>query len=248
LTVNQLTKKIFNLIEDKKTNLAVAADVKTKAELLDLAEKIGPEICFLKTHIDIITDFDWDLVIKLKELSQKYNFLILEDRKFSDIGNTSQEQYTGGLYKIIRWADIVTVHAICGAEAIKSLEDIAKNYKELRGIFLITELSCKNNLIDKKYTEKATRLAGENNFVSGIISQHAPDNPNFLVCTPGVSITKTSDNLGQNYNSPEYVIKTKKSDVIIVGRGIYSAHDPVAAAREYREVAWKAYQERLEQE
>lgn len=53
------------------------ADLLTKAEVLDLAEKVGPFfICCLKTHIDIMTDFDSDFVVKVKALahwSQLFN-------------------------------------------------------------------------------------------------------------------------------------------------------------------------------
>jgi len=47
--------------------------------------------------------------------------------------------------------------------------------------------------------------------------------------------------LGQQYNTPENVIGKQGSDVIIVGRGIYEADDPVAEAKKYKEAGLTAY-------
>lgn len=41
---------------------------------------------FQKTHIDIIEDFDQDLIHQLQQRSKEHDFLIFEDRKFADIG------------------------------------------------------------------------------------------------------------------------------------------------------------------
>ena len=40
----------------------------------------------MQTHIDIIEDFDEDLIKQLQDLNKKHDFLIFEDRKFADIG------------------------------------------------------------------------------------------------------------------------------------------------------------------
>jgi orotidine-5'-phosphate decarboxylase len=42
--------------------------------------------CLEQTHIDIVEDFDRDLVEQLQALAEKHDFLIWEDRKFADIG------------------------------------------------------------------------------------------------------------------------------------------------------------------
>lgn len=43
-------------------------------------EKIGPFVCAVKTHVDIIKDFNNDFPVMLTKLSEKHNFVIFEDR------------------------------------------------------------------------------------------------------------------------------------------------------------------------
>ena len=60
LCTNTAAKMLLQIMHEKKSNLAVAADVTKKNELLWIADQVGPFICILKTHIDIIDDFDRD--------------------------------------------------------------------------------------------------------------------------------------------------------------------------------------------
>ena len=67
----------------------------------------------------------------------------------------------------------------------------------------------------------------------------------FITMTPGVQIGSSGDALGQQYNTPEKVVREAGTDVVIVGRGVYGAQDKRAAAEQYRGRAWQAYEARL---
>ena len=245
LASNSISCKLWKIMAEKETNLAFSADVTKGAKLLELADTIGPHICILKTHVDILDDFSQDFVQKLKAIAKEHNFLIFEDRKFADIGNTVKHQYADGIYRIVEWADIINAHVIPGEGIIKGLKEAATGKD--RGCVLIAQMSSKGNLATGDYTKENVSLAEKHNdFVMGFICIEAVSkDPKFVHMTPGVNLGTKGDNLGQQYNTPHDVIVSKGSDVIIVGRGIYEAEDPVEKAIEYKKAGFEAYLESL---
>lgn len=246
LCLSQMGKKLFNLIDTKQTNLALSADVTQANDLIHLADRLGPDICVLKTHIDIIADFTPALTAELSRLAHKHQFYLFEDRKFADIGNTVKHQYEGGCYHIANWADMINAHSLPGPGIIKALAETGRPRN--RGLLMLAEMSSRGHLMNADYIQKTLQLAEQfPDFVMGFISQHAVSpNPQWLHMTPGINLQSDSDSLGQRYVTPEKAIIENGTDIIIVGRGITNAIDPLAEARLYRQRGWKAYQQRLD--
>lgn len=244
--LSPLGNRLLQTMDDKKTNLALSADVTSAQELLALADQLGPEICILKTHIDIITDFTPALTQQLRQLAYKHQFLLFEDRKFADIGNTVKNQYKGGIYHIADWADLINAHSLPGPGIISGLAEIGR--KKNRGLILLAEMSSAGHLMNVDYIKQTVKMAEQfADFVIGFITQHALSaDPHWIYLTPGVKLESGQDSLGQQYVTPEIAIAERGSDIIIVGRGILTAQDPLAEARAYKKSGWQAYLKRIE--
>lgn len=248
----EIAKKCFEIMEKKQTNLAVAADVTSVEELLKLAEILGPQICILKTHVDILDQWNAEFGQKLRQIAEKHEFLIFEDRKFADIGNTVVQQYSGGIYKISDWSDITNAHLLPGPGIIDGLASVGQ-YRS-KGLLLLAEMSSQGTLCTGDYTQSVIQEALKHpDFVMGFISidpakwsiQEQDNFAGLIQMTPGVALNVKSDDLGQQYNTPDSAIKNRGTDIIIVGRGIIKSQDPKSAAIDYRKAGWEAYLDSL---
>lgn len=228
-----VSKKLIEIALSKKTNLIASLDTYKSEEILKLADQIGDFIVAIKLHVDIITDFSENFVYELKKIAATKNFLLFEDRKFGDIGNTQQMQFNGGVYKISDWADLVTSHVIAGEESLQV-------FGEEIGVVTIAEMSSKGTLTDENYKSKAINISSKMSNVIGCVAQSKLP-PSLLLFTPGVNLTESEDSKGQQFNTPEKVFSDYHTDFIIVGRGIYRAKNPEQEAIRYKEEGWKAY-------
>lgn len=241
LCSNPTAIRIFQIMHEKQTNLSVAADTTSSERLLELADLLGPYICILKTHIDILSDFSMEMIDALIHLSKKHQFMIFEDRKFGDIGNTVKQQYHHGIYKISSWSHLTNAHIVPGPGIIEGLREVGLPLG--RGLLLLAQMSSGGTLANGSYTEAAVSMANHySDFVIGFIAQQKlTEDPRYIHMTPGVNLARAGDSLGQQYNTPEIVIGQNQSDVIIVGRGITEASDPKSEAIKYQQAGWQAY-------
>lgn len=244
-----VAKELFELMATKETNLCIAADLTSAEAILNLADLTGPYICVLKLHIDIVSDFDMNFINSLQTIAAKHRFLLMEDRKFADIGNTVKLQYSNGMYHIGNWADLVTAHSLPGVGLVQAIQESFTADKP-QGIFLLAEMSSSGNLITPKYVEATKAMAinpSNENAIAGLVAQSVEtvESPGLIQLTPGVKIAGDGDNLGQQYNTPEKAVIERGGDICVVGRGIFKAKDIVAAAQMYKTQLWNAYLKRI---
>ncbi|KAL9125487.1 MAG: hypothetical protein Q9217_005316 [Psora testacea] len=241
-----VVKKPFELAETKKSNVIISADLTNTSDLLNLADQgLGPYIALFKTHIDIVADFSDVTVRGLKAFSQKHNFMIFEDRKFVDIGNT---------------VDVVNASLLAGNGIVEALArtGIAETFefKNKRGLLLLAERTTKGSLATGSYTQFCIESARKHqDFVIGFVATRALSNvqasntasdEDFVVFTTGVNRATKGDPLGQQYQTPEAAVG-RGADFIISGRGIYAADDPVEAVKLYQKEGWEAYLKQVQE-
>ena len=201
----------------------------------------------VKTHVDLLTDFTPRFSERLQALAHEHRFLILEDRKFADIGHTVRSQYRGGPFQIAAWAHFVTVHALPGPGI---LEGLFQGLETERAGFLLARMSSQGNLLNSAYTRKVIAMGAASPYVAGYIGHgaHARElaelkqriPPHQLLLVPGVNLERKGDALGQHYLTVAEAVQGG-ADALIVGRGITTAADPAQAAAEYRRQAWEAF-------
>ena len=135
---DSMSKRALECILSKKSNLCVAIDVSTADSLISLAKKLGPYVCCIKTHVDAISDWSCSKAKELADVAKQENFLLFEDRKFADIGNTVAMQYA----KVADWADIVTVHGLPGKGLVDGLRSKVPTSSNPRGALILAQMSC----------------------------------------------------------------------------------------------------------
>ena len=221
------------------SRLCVAADVTTMAELEKIIVCASPFVSIVKTHIDMIKDFESygpnNSITRLQNLKNQYGILLWEDRKFADIPSVTSQQITNGVHQIAEWADIVSVHTISGPEVFRSRG--GRNYLGGCKVIAIAQMSTKSALTNQQYLENSIKmldpLAGgvlnvsvdsrsESIFknVIGIVTQ-TPIKTNLLTFVPGIHHaaggSSTLETQGQQYRKPSEV---RWADILVVGRGL----------------------------
>ena len=121
------------IIKDKNTILVLSLDVTDQKSFFTILKKCAPYICALKLHFELYPFLTNKKLKKLLRYATKYKFIIIEDRKFADIGNTN---YLQSLEFIKKGITYFTSHLFTGKYALESFPCESN-------LFLISDMSCK---------------------------------------------------------------------------------------------------------
>ena len=251
-STSDLGRTYMEVAARKQTLVCLAADRNTMSGLFELIEMVGPYIAALKTHVDLVDDWNPEAWQEFCQYAHESDLLIFEDRKFADIGNISRKQMAG-LYDIRMWADLVTAHLISGPDIVDGLQAGWKDVERKGGVLILAQMSSRGNLLQDEYTETVVSLGRDHDGVVGFIGNGSrPEELNLLrtkvgmgklIWTPGVNLAVGDGEMGQRYGHPREAILAG-SDCIIVGSGIHKHEDPMSAAKAYAEHSWNGLLER----
>lgn len=250
---SEMARKYMQLAHQKQSLVCLAADRKTMAGLNQLIDEVGDSIVALKTHVDLIEDWNSEEWSMFCNKASKAGMLIFEDRKFADIGKISRDQM-GGIYGIKSWADLVTAHLISGADIVDGLQSAWEGVGRSGGVLLLAQMSSRGNLLNSDYTDSVVAAGKSHPGVFGFIGNGSrPEELKILrekvgeeklIWTPGVNLAVGDGEMGQRYGDPKEAV-IAGSDCVIVGSGIHGAQNPAAAAMAYANASWQGLLERV---
>ena len=217
--------------------LIVAMDVHNIVAALDLATKLGDAVSFYKIGLGMLTGGGLALANELKQEHGKRIFL---DMKFFDIGATVEAAVRGiAQYDL----DFLTVHG--DPHVIRAAkEGAAGSNLKILAVTILTSLDredldrsmYKAGDVQDLVVERAGRAfdAGADGVIaspqeSGLI-RALPESAGRLIVTPGVRPAGADAGDQKRITTPADAIKNG-SDHIVVGRPIWKAADPRAAAQ-----------------
>ena len=223
---NSMVRQYMEVVCRKQSLVILAADLRTMEGWSNLIDEVGPHIAALKTHVDLVDDWNASDWAALCSKAAEHDLLIFEDRKFADIGPISRGQMAG-VYDIRSWANVVTAHGISGPDVVDGLCAGWNDVGREGGVLLLAQMSSRGNLLGLDgYTDAMVSAGNANAGVFGFIGNgsrpaelselKAKVGDKKLIWTPGVNLAVGDGEMGQRCGDPSEAILSG-SDGIIVG-------------------------------
>ncbi|MDA3923247.1 MAG: orotidine-5'-phosphate decarboxylase [Kiritimatiellae bacterium] len=221
------------------SELIVALDVSSTAEVEEAVERLGDAVSFYKIGLELFSAAGPDVVRAVKARGKK----VFLDLKLHDIPRTVERAVLSGADLGV---DLMTIHASGGRAMIKAAADAAAQCGErapkILAVTVLTSLD-QSDLDDlgvsrepAAHVEALGRLACENG-ADGIVCSpmevarmRSVLGEDALLCTPGVRPQGADVGDQKRVATPAQAVKDGSTH-LVVGRPIMQAADPQAAAR-----------------
>jgi len=223
--------------------LCVALDLPSKAENLNLIQKLKSEDVWLKVGLRSFIRDGKSLLEEIKTINP--SFKIFLDLKIHDIPNTMADAAES---MVGLGVEMFNVHASSGKKAMQTVMERVNALPKPPIVLAVTALTSFDNasfeaIYNASIAEKAVTFAKDayesgihgvvcSVFESQAIKSHT--SRSFLTLTPGIRP------FGENSNDQERVAdlafaKEQLSDFIVVGRPIYQSPDPLGIVKKILE-------------
>jgi len=217
----------------------VALDYPDKRSVLELVERLSPELCRLKVGKELFTRCGPDLVAAL----QSRGFEIFLDLKYHDIPNTVAGAVRAAA-ELGVW--MVNVHASGGRRMMESAAEALQSYNHKPILIAVTVLTSMSDedLREMGYTESAeqrvSRLAAlaQNSGMDGVVCSareakflRVDRGEAFCLVTPGIRLAGDARGDQRRVVTPADAV-AGGADYLVIGRSITAAADPLMALQQ----------------
>lgn len=206
----------------RETGLIIALDETDVAKALETAEAVSGIVDAIKINWPLILSAGPEMITRLSEMSD-----VICDLKVADIPNTVRLIVEGA---VSRKASGVIVHAFTGGDSLREAVSAAGK----ADIFAVTEMSHPGGAeFTALHAEEMARLGVECGVAGFIAPATRPERIRAIRSIVGDSKILSPGAGAQGGSASEAI--SAGADYVIVGRAIYGAKDPAAAASAFRD-------------
>lgn len=200
--------KLQQIICRKQTALCISLDMQTWYLAVQLLENIGKYICMVKLHAELFPDWDNTAYAILLKLSQKYNFMIMQDSKFVDVPKIVEKQIKSQSLAINNWADFITIMP-------NNYADTITNTNVVPSYTLVATMNTLNSFSRFGPFQGLVRDLCHNTKPTSIVCQQ--NVYNIFSFTPGVILDDDINTQPTRYRSISQAIINDGNNVVIIG-------------------------------
>lgn len=219
--------------------LCVALDLPTFEQNIELAKSLKNRDLWLKIGLRSYIRDGEKIVKKIKDLDS--NFKIFLDLKIYDIPNTMADAAESMANLGV---DMFNVHASSGRVAMTEVMERLSNFQNSPLVLAVTALTSFDDenfrtVYGESVEKKAIQFAKDayESGLNGVVCSayeslliKSNTDKNFITLTPGIRLEEASDD--QKRVATVEFAKKQNSDIIVVGRPIYNAKDPLHVVEE----------------